>query len=126
MEKIEPSQVETGRSVVWRGVGLTDVGRVRSTNQDVFAIDNQLGLWPVADGVGGRAGGGLPSHLATESVVAHIRATLPEGHNSPPFRKKAIEGLREATRAGHIVVRKTADRQSELRGMGSTSSFFRF
>lgn len=120
MDKAPLSQTNIGNSLTWRGAGLTDVGKVRSTNQDTFAIDNQLGLWVVADGMGGHAGGGIASQLATDSVVAHIRVTLAEGHNSPSFRKRAMEELREAIRSGHSAVRGTADQQSELRGMGTT------
>jgi serine/threonine protein phosphatase PrpC len=48
--------------------GLSDVGRVRADNQDRWTADPGLGLYVVADGMGGAAAGGL----AAEAVVATL------------------------------------------------------
>src|SRR5438093_9387268 len=45
------------QSFAWQGTGLTDIGLVRPSNQDAFAVLNDVGLWIVADGMGGHAGG---------------------------------------------------------------------
>jgi serine/threonine protein phosphatase PrpC len=48
---------------------LTDPGRVRSTNQDFFQVVPELGLYLLADGMGGARGGARASQLAVEAVV---------------------------------------------------------
>jgi serine/threonine protein phosphatase PrpC len=50
---------------------LTDPGRVRSTNQDFFRIVPELGLFLLADGMGGARGGARASQMAVE-IVAEI------------------------------------------------------
>ncbi len=52
----------------WNGHGLTDVGTVRSENQDSFACINLCGVWCVADGMGGHKEGSIASHLVTQSL----------------------------------------------------------
>lgn len=53
---------------VWEGHGQTDTGPQRSENQDSFITLNDIGLWCVADGMGGHKEGGIASHLATQSL----------------------------------------------------------
>ncbi len=47
---------------------LTDPGRVRPSNQDSFRIVDDLGLYIVADGMGGARGGAQASQLAVDAV----------------------------------------------------------
>jgi serine/threonine protein phosphatase PrpC len=57
-----------------RAVGVTDVGRKRKNNEDVFVADEELGLFAVADGMGGHRAGEEASRLAVETVGDHLRA----------------------------------------------------
>ena len=54
--------------------GLTDKGRVRPTNEDCFAIHEELGLCVVADGMGGHNAGEVAARLAVDAVVDFVRA----------------------------------------------------
>jgi protein phosphatase len=54
--------------------GLTDKGRVRPTNEDCFAIQEELGLCVVADGMGGHNAGEVAARLAVDAVVDFVRA----------------------------------------------------
>src|SRR5215472_4826603 len=113
--------METSHSLAWRGAGLTDVGKIRSTNQDAFGVDNQFGLWIVADGMGGRAGGGVASQIVVDSVMAYFRLSSLRGDSNNSFvREKVIEELRAAIRASDVAIRKAALDRPEYSGMGTT------
>ena len=50
---------------------LTDLGNHRENNEDSFLVDETLGLFIVADGMGGHAAGEVASRLAVN--VLHQR-----------------------------------------------------
>jgi serine/threonine protein phosphatase PrpC len=58
----------------FRWVGATDIGLGRRNNEDNFLIDHDLGLFLVADGVGGHMAG----EIASAAAVASIRKSLLE------------------------------------------------
>ncbi|WPN45364.1 MULTISPECIES: PP2C family protein-serine/threonine phosphatase [unclassified Pseudomonas] len=52
----------------WRSAARTDAGKVRTHNEDAFLDCPNLGLWVVADGMGGYQGGDIASQLIVESL----------------------------------------------------------
>ncbi|MEY4004983.1 MAG: hypothetical protein RLZZ221_1079 [Verrucomicrobiota bacterium] len=50
--------------LIFRSAALSDVGRVRSENEDRFLHDEAAGFYGVADGVGGLPGGAEAAQLA--------------------------------------------------------------
>ena len=54
--------------------GHSDVGFVRESNEDSFLLDDECGLYVVADGVGGLPHGALASRLAVQFFRAMIRS----------------------------------------------------
>ena len=49
-----------------RSAALTDIGKIREENEDRYLCDDELGLYAVADGIGGLAGG---AQAAEEAIV---------------------------------------------------------
>lgn len=92
-----------GRSILWRSSGATDVGSVRRHNEDSFLDRPEVGLWAVADGMGGHDNGALASQsivqaLETVSTPTTAGAFLAEveGH----LITVNADLRREATRLG--------------------------
>jgi protein phosphatase len=105
--------------------GLSDVGQRRDHNEDSFLVDEALGLFIVADGMGGHAGGGTASRLAVETIRGSVQAARqrePElfGTQSGVEESPLPDVLREAVEAACARIFQTAQQDPELAGMGTT------
>ena len=107
-------------SLPWFGTGLTDTGRVRTSNQDAFAIDNELGLWVIADGMGGHVGGNIASALAVASIMNHVRTSAQPWPSSGDRLQHATTVLADAITAGKTAIQERIAVAPELRSMGTT------
>ncbi len=102
----------------WTGFGLTNIGLVRQTNQDTLLLDNELGLWIVADGMGGHAGGDVASQLAVETIHQYIADHAPSTDQSKSVDCAAI--IQSAVVQANATIRKRAKAEPALKGMGTT------
>ncbi len=106
--------------------GLTDVGRKREKNEDSLLVSPNLGLFMVADGMGGHQGGEFASKIAVQTVEETIRQILedPEATISTDDvfnRSDPGEMLRYAIRMASQRIFEEAARNPGLRGMGTTA-----
>jgi len=90
--------------------GATDAGCVRANNEDAYLIDEPVGLFLLADGMGGAKAGEHASQLAVETVKAHVCAG----------RAKSAELLQASFLAANDAVRTAAAADYSMHGMGTT------
>jgi serine/threonine protein phosphatase PrpC len=107
------------------GGGATDVGRVRSNNEDCFRLVQPLNLFVLSDGMGGEAHGEIASALAVETVVKHCMEA--ETNHAAPLYGNPAAGLsahaKRLVSAVHLANRsifKSAEEHPEQNGMGAT------
>src|SRR5580698_9891697 len=60
------------------GYALTDLGRKRACNEDAFFVDDALGLYIVADGMGGHAAGEVASREAVDTLHGMVKRGVGE------------------------------------------------
>jgi protein phosphatase len=98
--------------VVLQWAGATDMGRVRSSNQDRYLAKPEVGLWAVADGMGGHQGGETASLTACDALSQVF--TLDADGNA------TTEGLVTAIEEANRAVHEKGNDDPDLTGMGTT------
>ena len=109
------------------GVVRSDVGHKRDLNEDSYYLDADLGLFVVADGMGGAASGEVASRLVAETVGDYLRHYLnqpPEADERYDYRNGALSPtantLMQAIHLANDMVFDTAEKNQQHHGMGST------
>lgn len=98
--------------------GLTDIGRKRKSNQDSIYMNPERRVYIVADGMGGHSGGDIASALA----VKHLPDYLDKHATAKPDA-----ALVASIKFTNQVIKKTAEDNPKLKGMGTTivSTYFK-
>lgn len=93
-------------------VTRTDVGRQRDHNEDTVLANDDLGLYIVADGMGGHAAGEVAAGIAVTTVTGHVR----DNHDPPHVGKM----LTAAVRAADQAIKSAAKANANKKGMATT------
>jgi serine/threonine protein phosphatase PrpC len=102
--------------VKWEAAALSDTGQRRRNNEDAVLVRADLGLFLVADGMGGHVAGEVASQIATETVAREI-ATFAAALEDPAAAARVLTG---AVRSANASVLEEAERDPRRSGMGTT------
>jgi serine/threonine protein phosphatase PrpC len=111
-----------------RSAGLTDVGKRRVSNEDNYFHDDGVGLYAVADGMGGHAAGEIASQEAIDTVRGMVRQgegllrAVEAGDHSPEALWRMGRLLESAVQAATYMVFGIAQNEPDQAGMGTTLS----
>jgi protein phosphatase len=86
---------------------VSDVGRARTINQDAYLVLEDLGLYAVADGMGGHRGGEVASQIAVDALRA-------------AYVDRAADALADAIAEANGRIFDTGAGDPNLHGMGTT------
>jgi protein phosphatase len=108
--------LESGLPFRWGAV--SDIGKSREENEDMFLAEPELGLFLVSDGMGGHRGGALASKIVIEDLPAMIETRLDKLKVGNPrtirslFKKAIVEQSKQLQLEGTS--------ESGFKGMGAT------
>ena len=116
--------------IVITSAGLSDIGRKRHSNQDVFLMDDAHGLYVVADGMGGHQAGEVAAQIVVDSIHQYYAASPPnadqETTRHDPSLSPDANRLREAIHYANQKVYQAAAGNKAYQGMGSTLAAVHF
>jgi serine/threonine protein phosphatase PrpC len=107
------------------GHGATHPGKVRRHNEDSMVVDERLGLFAVADGMGGHNAGEVASALALESVELFLTKSNEDHELTWPFGIESTldyngNRLRTAIKLANRRVFRESESRDQYTGMGTT------
>lgn len=100
------------QSISLQAAALSDVGKLRTTNEDAYGHCLHAGVFAVCDGMGGAAAGEVASRLTVDSLIERLCAVT-----SREDRRLALE---ESIAAANRLVYSRAGQNASLQGMGTT------
>jgi protein phosphatase len=113
--------------IIIESAGMTHVGMKRKGNEDALYLDDNLGLYVVADGMGGHRAGEIASQLVVKTISEYIIQSRNNGGKTnngqvdwtlSPEANRLLSGIHLSNK----VVHKASRDNDACRGMGSTVS----
>lgn len=108
-----------------KAYGQSDVGRVRSSNEDAWAVFPDLQFFVVADGMGGHAAGEIASHMAVDGMHEFMQMSVQSSEVTWPAEmdRNLPIPIRRLVAAGKLAnerIFQASRSNPKLSGMGTT------
>ena len=105
-------------------VALTDTGKVRDHNEDMIGAERDIGLFVLADGMGGYNAGEVASGIAVKTITNLVRDAVSREDLSIPDPATGLSRpgiiLRDAIHRANKIIYHTSKTQPQCEGMGTT------
>jgi protein phosphatase len=113
--------------VIIDAAGITDIGRKRKSNEDSLLLDNDLGLYLVADGMGGHLAGEVASGLVVDTIQDFMKRAKEDEdaqalEDADETLSKEANRLLASIKLANQGVYQASSSNESYRGMGSTLS----
>ena len=113
--------------MIVKSASITDRGKKRKANEDALILEDALGLYVVADGMGGHLAGDIASQLVVETIGEYIKKSIDNDDcdQTADFDEtlsREANRLLRSIRISNQVVHEASMANKSQRGMGSTVS----
>ena len=113
--------------IVIESAGITDRGKKRKGNEDALFLEDAMGLYVVADGMGGHLAGEVASKMVVDTMGNYVRGCQEKAEGEDPIYNnqtlsKEAKGLLSSIQLSNKLVHQAARENTSYRGMGSTVS----
>lgn len=106
------------------GYDLTDEGPGRTVNEDATLVREDLGLYAVADGAGGRGRGDVAANLALRTIENYVGSTVRRSHERPDFDLLGVpeqaRRISSAVHQAHANILEILKQDPKREGMATT------
>ena len=107
--------------------GITDRGKKRKANEDSLFLEDSMGLYVVADGMGGHLAGEVASKMVVDTMGDYVKSCQEKAEDEEPIYchetlSKEANRLMSSIHLSNKVVHQAARENNSYRGMGSTVS----
>jgi len=105
----------------FESAGVSDVGRQRQHNEDSLASSDELGLYAIADGMGGHTQGDVASRITIETLLREVTAHLETGSKRQQ-QEACYETIDKAiATCNELILKKNSENNYQPgEGMGTT------
>ena len=105
-------------------VAMTDTGKVREHNEDMIGTEADIGLFVLADGMGGYNAGEVASGIAVKTIINLVRDAVAREDLAVPDAESGLTRpsiiLRDAIHRANKIIYHTSKTQPQCEGMGTT------